>query len=830
MMKNFILLFLLSLSFIVFLSGAKLVSAAILNPYVVDEKPQVVFGDSQYVLTYFGLENYAQDYVGGYVHFTFTYTHDACCYASYPPIVYITDIDPRSTSTPAERTFAPAYTLTPYWGGFGEPTDWYSYDIQFDLAGYTVVVKQAGVAIIHNEHKEITGQVDTDWVAIANRHPTVGPPDTTKNAMAFTPVPIKSQQIEECCSSVVFLPGIKGSVLKTGSDTLWPPTIFSDDMAQLALNESGESVNDIYVDGVLDTFYGTPIYAPFSEFMDNLVAEGVMNAWLPLPYDWRFSPEKILSDGVKTSGDVVNLMEEIETVASQSQTGQVTIIAHSMGGLMGKAIIKKLEEEGKANLIDSFVMVGTPQLGTPQAAAALLHGDGEGIVAGFIVGPITARAIAQNMPSAYNLLPYLRYFEEVIDPVITFDPESSFTQEWRDFWGEEINIYPAFLSFVTGTGVSRTKPEADLLRVPEVLRTDLMTDATNFHNEYDNYMFPDNIRVVQVAGWGRPTTKAINYRNTHSLPSYEIVPTVEGDKTVVYPSAISSIADETYFFDLYAYNTFEDNPNFQHRDLLSSSPIQSMIEAVIEKDSILTNSFVKISKPEPEGVASQLIVSTYSPVILGAYDQLGNFTGIDPNQDLSADILLITEDIPGSTFLYSSDSQHIFLPKDGTYHFVYKGIGDGPTTVEIQDFIADVAIPLATYSDIPTTQFTNATFAVNSQSPEKTILKIDTDNDGETDQLIVSDETDISDLLTLLKEKIQSLDIKDKLKSNLLKKIENLKKKIEKEKRNDKSLISVKNKINDIINKVVKKGKKGKIADSDVREIVDLLEQIESAL
>ena len=272
MMKNFILLFLLSLSFIVFLSGAKLVSAAILNPYVVDEKPQVVFGDSQYVLTYFGLENYAQDYVGGYVHFTFTYTHDACCYASYPPIVYITDIDPISTSTPAERTFAPAYTLTPYWGGFGEPTDWYSYDIQFDLAGYTVVVKQAGVAIIHNEHREITGQVDTDWVAIANRHPTVGPPDTTKNAMAFTPVPIKSQQIEECCSSVVFLPGIKGSVLKTGSDTLWPPTIFSDDMAQLALNESGESVNDIYVDGVLDTFYGTPIYAPFSEFMANLVA------------------------------------------------------------------------------------------------------------------------------------------------------------------------------------------------------------------------------------------------------------------------------------------------------------------------------------------------------------------------------------------------------------------------------------------------------------------------------------------------------------------------------------------------------------------------------
>ena len=538
-----------------------------------------------------------------------------------------------------------------------------------------------------------------------------------------------------------------------------------------------------------------------------------------------------MSDGVKTSGDVVNLMEEIETVASQSQTGQVTIIAHSMGGLMGKAIIKKLEEEGKANLIDSFVMIGTPQLGTPQAAAALLHGDSEGIAAGFIVGPITARKIAQNMPSAYNLLTSPRYFEKVVDPVILFDPDSSFTQAWRDFWGEDgINNYTEFFAFITGSGVARSKPQESILRIPEVLRSDLVTDAADFHGEYDNYVFPEHVRVVQVAGWGRPTTKAINYRNTHSLPSYEIVPTVEGDKTVVYPSAISSIADETYFFDLAVYNALEDVPDFQHRDLLSSSPIQNLIRVILKEENILTDSFIKVTKPEPGSVAVQLTVSTHSPVILGVYDEFGNFTGIDPNQDLSADILLITEDIPGSTFLYSSDSQNIFLPKDGTYNFVYKGTGEGPTTIEIQDFVADVTTQLATYSDIPTTQSTSATFAVNSQSPEKTIIKIDTNNDGETDELVVSDETDISDLLTLLKEKIQSLDIKDKLKNNLLKKIENLKKKIEKKKRNDKSLISIKNKINNIINKVVKKGKKGKIADSDVREIVDLLEQIESAL
>lgn len=53
-----------------------------------------------------------------------------------------------------------------------------------------------------------------------------------------------------CCSSVLFLPGIKGSILEKGSDTLWPPTFFSNDISQLALTSSGESVNDVHTDGI----------------------------------------------------------------------------------------------------------------------------------------------------------------------------------------------------------------------------------------------------------------------------------------------------------------------------------------------------------------------------------------------------------------------------------------------------------------------------------------------------------------------------------------------------------------------------------------------------
>ena len=80
--------------------------------------------------------------------------------------------------------------------------------------------------------------------------------------------------IVDCFSNVLFLPGIKGSVLKNGSDTLWPPSIFSfNDVSQLALTSNGDSVNDIHTEGILDTVYGTPIYSQFSNFVASLVTD-----------------------------------------------------------------------------------------------------------------------------------------------------------------------------------------------------------------------------------------------------------------------------------------------------------------------------------------------------------------------------------------------------------------------------------------------------------------------------------------------------------------------------------------------------------------------------
>lgn len=579
----------------------------------------------------------------------------------------------------------------------------------------------------------------------------------------------------QCCSNVLFLPGIKGSVLKANGDSLWPPTFiqtFNGGIAALALNENGESANPVVVDGVLETFYGVPVYAPFISFMDGLVDEEVINDWRPLPYDWRFSAERILEDGIETEDGVLDVITEIEALAADSDTGQISIVAHSMGGLLGKAIIKKLEEDGKEDLIDSFVMVGSPQLGTPQAIAGILHGGGESMGFGFIVNPVTSRTVAQTMQTTHDLLPSPEYFNTVTDPVITFDPNAEFTAPWRALWGDSINTYGEFEAFLTGQADGRYNPPIDNLHAPEILRSDLVNTAEDFHQEYDEYVFPPNIRVVQIAGWGVPTVKALRYQNEHLYPSYRIIKTREGDGVVVYPSTVQTQVGETYFFNIFEYNENTD-VSFGHKDLLSASSIQDLVRSFVKEEVLNDVTFITETKPSSEEVEMQLLISTYSPVILGVYDDEGNFTGINPHQDLSSDFLFITEDIPGSSFVSFGESQQIYLPKDGTYTFTYKGIGNGSTTVEIATFADDVETVVATYTDMPTTDSTIATFETNSTDLEDTEILLDLNGDGITDEEILQDgsvpqELSLEELIVLFKTQIADITASKSIKKSLL--------------------------------------------------------------
>ena len=644
-----------------------------------------------------------------------------------------------------------------------------------------------------------------------------------------------------CCSSVLFLPGIKGSVLKKGSDTLWPPTVWSDDIEQLALTEDGESIESVVVGGIVETFYGVEVYGDFVEYMDGLTDEtgnGTIYEWVPFAYDWRKSIQETVDEGAfwESEGELVSLIETVEDLAQESKTGKVTIVAHSMGGLLGKALIKKLEDLEEAELIDNFIMVGTPQLGTPQGLTSLLHGDDESIGWGIVVDASEVRQVAQNMETAYQLLPSQRYFEEVTDPLITFDTESSFTDAWRGEWGSSISDFNSYQEFVTGAGVSRIEPTENQLLIPEILRSDLFTTVADSHGLYDTYSIPEHIRVVEIAGWGRPTVKSITYGDGHVLgfppvpqQAYTVEYTVEGDKTVVYPSVLSSGTEERYFFDLAEYNSQEDIRPSEHKDLLSTQPLQGVVNSVLLGEPVTTSAFIQENKPDPDSIHDQLLVVTRSPVLLGASDSEGNFTGIDSDQNLDGDVLHVTQDIPGSTFIFSGGDQYLFVPKEGSYSFTFKGVGTGPTTVETATFSNNESVPVAVYTDIPTTPETLGTFIVNTEIEEPIVIAVDQTGDGVPDTTVTPDgyvppdptEPTFEELVAELKIKIQVLDVSQKLKTKLLKVIGKLEQKIERNKeRKSKVLQNLEN----LINKKVQNGKIEAISANDVLSLIEELE------
>lgn len=557
----------------------------------------------------------------------------------------------------------------------------------------------------------------------------------------------------ECCSSVIFLPGFEGSILKSGDNTLWPPTPLdvTNDLAALRLDGSGNSVtSDVVVDGIMNTFLTSPVYEEFTAFMDTLVTvdpttgTSTIKSWLPLAYDWRFAPERIIEDGIATSTGTIDVLETIEQFALASDTGQVTLVAHSNGGLLGKTIIKALQDAGKEELIDSFVMVGSPQLGTPQAVGGLLHGEGSQL-GNWLYTSVTkaqARVLGSNMESAYNLLPSREYFTDVTDPPALFDENAGYADPWRALWGQAIGNYIELFDFLTDAESTRGVPSEDDTDSPTELNSAILNRADAFHQTYDAYTIPDSIRVVQVAGWGAETIKRIDYLATElyrpfqtpdEKPYYVVQRTIEGDGVVVYPSALSS-EGERYYFNHESYGG-----NLKHKDLLRIDQIQNVITAIINERPVQLTEFISDIKPTATEISDRLLVAVHSPLTLGVYDSEGNFTGLDPRNDQNWGIRFVKNDIPNSSYFEYGESKYLTVPEGGSYSFVFEGTDTGTATIVLETIAADNSTTTATYSNIPVTQATLAqfTFGTGNEEPE---ISLDTDGDGAADATILSDE------------------------------------------------------------------------------------------
>jgi len=115
----------------------------------------------------------------------------------------------------------------------------------------------------------------------------------------------------------------------------------------------------------------------------------------PFPYDWRKPINEIADDLNKFINEKI------------SDGTKINIIAHSMGGLVTKAYLYKY---GSNQNIEKFIMVGTPNLGSPamyetlRYTTPMLFPPVWGYPAKYI------KIMARNLPSAYEVFPSKEYF------------------------------------------------------------------------------------------------------------------------------------------------------------------------------------------------------------------------------------------------------------------------------------------------------------------------------------------------------------------------------------------------------------------------------------
>lgn len=605
-------------------------------------------------------------------------------------------------------------------------------------------------------------------------------------------------------SNVLFLPGFQASrlyVKNGGSENqLWEPNR-SHDGELLYLLPSGEAVTpNVYVRDVIDETNtpfsmgnaGVNIYKSFMSKMDDLVEEGAITMWKAFPYDWRYDFDRILQDGVlQEDGTRRYLINTLEALAATSTTGKVTIVAHSNGGLLAKALMMELQRLGKENLVDTIVFVAVPHVGTPQAIAALLHGDDTGMLRGFLLKNYVGRNLGQYMQSAYNLLPSLSYFERISEPVITFD-ENAFRIPFFARSTGAVNNYMSMVEFLDGGG-TRQQPVETNVSYPSVLEKAIIEKSATNHASLDSWVPPATVAVYQFAGWGRnDTLKQVHYSTVVSnvcqtkkgllicepkySPRVNLVYTDDGDKTVVSPSA-SWINATTSYLDLRKYSA--DNSPIDHKAILEVPGIITAITDLLLSTTTVVSPF--LTSVKPVSTSQRLALAMHSPVSISAVDLKGNMTGAVTLADSEWEgMTYVREDIPQSGYREIGEDKFLVVDFAASTTILLEGQGAGTFTLNVDRYEGDSIVAVDTYVDLPVTPLTRGVLAV---TPDETRLQLDVDGNGSFD--ITVQPTDVFDatiFLSVLRQTVLVFDVKKSVRDRILKKIDRVEKLLEKDK------------------------------------------------
>ena len=569
--------------------------------------------------------------------------------------------------------------------------------------------------------------------------------------------------VENCHSNVMFLPGLMGSRLyddqdsscvadKTDPKRAWEPSCNAD-ARKLYMDADGKSLDsDIHTkegDILDEVSFGINIYKTFMDRMDALKdTDHSIRDWKPVAYDWRLSYDDILADG--------SIESALRMLAEGSNTKKVTLVAHSNGGLLAKALMKKLGDSEVAKLVDKVILVAVPQTGTPEAIAGMLNGERQNIFP--VMDTETARGLAENMPGAYQLLPSEQYFSTVETPAVTFDISDS--SDLKGKYGNPIDSMSKLYDFLTDSHrrVAATDGDTD---IPTKLNSGLLDDAKSVHDTLDNWSAPNGVKVMQIAGWGVPATiKGVKYfseKRKHCDASVCTIAdflsldddmdfTIDGDGTVVFPSALYMGGAERYWVDLAAYNIplnrLSDGRFLEvsHSDILEIPELNTFIVDSMADNlkPIIDYKYLSTEVPISNN-KKRIQYSLHSPLTLDLYDDQGRHTGVSSDGN-------IEEGIPGTYYRQFGDVKYIFADEAAPVRISMSGYDAGTFTFSAKELQGDTVLGTVTFQDMPTTPETEVSFDMPSDLEHASDLRIDIEGDGIVDHQL---QPKIGEVVTL---------------------------------------------------------------------------------
>ncbi|MDD3531552.1 MAG: alpha/beta hydrolase [Candidatus Pacebacteria bacterium] len=588
-------------------------------------------------------------------------------------------------------------------------------------------------------------------------------------AIPHTPPPDPCIAADNCVSNVLFLPGIEGSRLYEGTgcgqaaeETLWEPYdgpigilrgVGDTKVGRLALTASGTSVcSDIYTKpgDIIDVVGGSALYQTFIDEMGALKADSTIQDWKSVAYDWRLSLDALLNNGAERDGKIFYeeatstpyIEQTLRSLAASSKTGKVSIVAHSNGGLVAKALLNKLGNETTKSLVDKVIMVGVPQSGAPAALASMLIGYDAGIFLDLsaiknaitIVSNAAARALAGNSPMAYHLLPSENYLEDTAGdtehPVVSLKGEAYAPA--ASAYGSLIANRTVLDDFILATAGDRTTPNPSDLSALTIGNSALIEYANRIHSELDPWTPPQGIEIDQIAGWGVDTLAGIDFYSQGSFfgakQKYRPIFIEDGDGTVPVPSALlmSTSTDNVkrYWLDISEYYKATKIKR-NHKDLFEIPQLEEFIQNSIRNSTSTPPAYILTAEPATNTADKKLTFYLHSPLTLELTDSLGNVTGLSPDDS-------VTEDIPGSTYGEFGEVKYVSVPQGGTYELSMRGQASGTFSLDIEESVGGVVTNTSTIADVPVTPSTLASLTIADGAATASALSVDENGDGST--------------------------------------------------------------------------------------------------